>query len=305
MLVTGVVLGTGLLSALLYWGYAHTFDIQVTHTRIELAGLPAEFDGYRIALISCIHTDSFGLRERILRDKLRGLDADLLVIAGDFRRKGCAASDTLASCRKIFEGLSFPDGMVACKGNHDRRGMFAGLEEIGIRVLFNQCYSVHRDRLGPAEGSSTDGSEGSVALTFVGVGPARYHDPDWLAALRQARAPGLRIGLCHSPDGVVSASRHPIALLLCGHTHGGQVCVPGLGPLVTETRLVGPEFASGLVGYEDTLVYVNRGIGWTSLPVRFRCPPEISMLTLRRVPEPVGVGPHQETAPARRDKIGS
>ena len=286
-----ITAGGLLLVAGLHWSYLATFDIEVTHTEIELPDLPAEFDGYRIVLLSCLHTAGFGPRERSLRGKLQGLEADLLVVAGDFRKLGCRPQDTLAACRRIFEGLHFPDGMLATRGNHDRQSMFGPLSKMGLRILFNDCFTVHRSRspgrqkprgqeAGPTE--RPDGTEpGLAALTFVGVGSGVRRDPDWAAALSRAEAGGLKIGICHSPDGVVSASKHAIPLLLCGHTHGGQVCLPGLGPLLTETRLVGRRFASGLCRHEDTLLYVNRGIGWTALPLRFNCPPEISVLTLR------------------------
>ena len=286
--------GVCLLLAALYWGYLGTFDIETTHTEIELPDLPAEFDGYRIILISCLHTDRFGPREQLLRSKLQGLEADLLVVAGDFRKVGCRTQDTLKSCRRIFAGLDYPDGILATKGNHDRMHMFGPLREMGLRVLYRDCFTVHRSR-GPARPQAPrrdaaptrppDGPEpGLAALTFVGVGDARRRDPDWAAALSRAEPGGFNIGICHSPDGVVSASRQAIPLLLCGHTHGGQVCLPGIGPLVTETRLVGRRFASGLCRYDHTLIYVNRGIGWTRFPVRFNCPPEISVLTLRCPP---------------------
>jgi len=102
------------------------------------------------------------------------------------------------------------------------------------------------------------------------------------AALRRAEPGGFLVGVCHSPDGAVSAARHPIRLLLCGHTHGGQVCLPGVGPLLTETRLVGPELCAGLGRRGNLPVYVNRGIGWTGIPLRLGSRPEISLLVLRR-----------------------
>jgi predicted MPP superfamily phosphohydrolase len=260
-----------------------TFNIEVTHTDIVLQDLPPAFDGYRIVLISCVHTSGFGPRELLLRRELRRIDADVLVMAGDFHKFGSSVHRTLDATRRIFDGLQFPDGLVATKGNHDSRSMFRPLREMGFRVLFNECYAVHRGDVGPDRGVEIGEGVGcrTGTLSFVGVAAARHRDPDWIAALRRAAPGSIKIGICHSPDGAVSAARHPISLLLCGHTHGGQVRLPGAGPLITETRLVGPRFSAGLCRYGEMPVYVNRGIGWTRMPIRFRCRPEISVLTLR------------------------
>lgn len=275
----------------LHWSYLATFHIEVVRTDIELPDLPPAFDGYRIVLISCIHSSGFGPRELLLRHELRRIDADLLIMAGDFHKFGSSVHRTLDAARRIFHGLEFPDGLVATKGNHDFVSMFRPLREMGFRVLFNDCYTVYRGGQETDGGASglvrgIDVAEGgggrSAAVSFLGVAAARRRDPDWIAALRRAPPGSMKIGICHSPDGAVSAALHPICLLLCGHTHGGQVRLPGVGPLITETRLVGPRLSAGLCYYGDMPVYVNRGIGWTRLPVRFHCRPEISVLTLRR-----------------------
>jgi predicted MPP superfamily phosphohydrolase len=275
----------------LHWSYLATFHIEVVNTDIELPDLPPAFDGYRIVLISCLHTPGFGPREVLLRHKLRRIDADVLVMAGDFHTFGSSVQKTLDATRRIFQGLEFPDGLVATKGNHDLRNMFGPLREMGFRVLFDDCYTVYRGGQGLDGGASdpvhrAEDAKGGccdrAALSFVGVAAARRREPDWIAALRDAVPGAIKIGICHSPDGAVSAARHPISLLLCGHTHGGQVRLPGIGPLVTETRLVGPRLSAGLCYYDDLPVYVNRGIGWTRLPIRLCCRPEISVLTLRR-----------------------
>ncbi|UCG32537.1 MAG: metallophosphoesterase [Phycisphaerales bacterium] len=277
-------------SAGLHWSYLATFNLEVTQTEVELAGLPPAFDGYRIVLISCLHTSGFGPRELLLRRELRYIDADVLIMAGDFHKYGSSVHRTLGATRRIFQGLEFPDGLVATKGNHDSWSMVRPLREMGFRVLFNDCYAVYRGGVGPDRGASgltrsVEIAEGGrcrpATLSFVGVAAARRRDPDWIAALRGAAPDSFKIGICHSPDGAVTAARHPISLLLCGHTHGGQIRLPGVGPLITETRLVGPRFAAGLCRYRDMPVYVNRGIGWTRMPIRFRCRPEISVLTLR------------------------
>jgi predicted MPP superfamily phosphohydrolase len=275
-----VELGALLITILTCKCGLNTYQIEITHTEIGLPNLPAALDGYRIGLISCLHTTSFGPRERLLRRRLEDLDVDILIIAGDFCKKGTRRRDTLDAARQIFSGLNFPDGMLATRGNHDGPDLADPLREMGVLMLNDEIHAFRH---------------GDAALTFLGVGTALRRDPPWAAVLHRARGiPGPRIGICHSPDGVVSASRHPIDLVLSGHTHGGQIVLPFVGPLVTSTRLVGLDFASGLCHYDGTPVYVNRGIGWTALPLRLNCPPEISVLTLRR---PGGAGREHKTPP--------
>jgi hypothetical protein len=286
--MTGVLLTT--LAVLLARGYSNTLEIEVTHTELELADLPAAFEGYRIALISCLHTDRYARRERLLRKILQQLDADLLVVAGDFRRAGGSTDGALESCSQIFEGLRFPDGIVAGMGNHDRHRMLEPLRRLGVQILLNDCVTVIRpvpsgpERPGePNSGKppQTPLAPKEASLTVIVGGPGRRRDPDWDRALRRAPPDAFLVGVCHSPDGVVSAAKHSIPLVLCGHTHGGQILLPGFGPLITETKLVDRRLASGLGRFQNTLLYVNRGIGWTGLPLRFNCPPEVSILTLR------------------------
>lgn len=103
------------------------------------------------------------------------------------------------------------------------------------------------------------------------------------AAMRDVPAEEISILLAHSPDQVREAEGTGVDLMLAGHTHGGQVRLPLIGAVVTGTRL-GPQYASGLFRWDDFWLYISRGIGMRGLPIRFLCPPEITLITLERVP---------------------
>ncbi|MDI6794063.1 MAG: metallophosphoesterase [bacterium] len=97
--------------------------------------------------------------------------------------------------------------------------------------------------------------------------------------LQNAPEDAFKIFLSHSPDLLYEAVRSKINLMLAGDTHGGQVCLPGIGPVLPKTRL-GRKFAGGLHQIDETILYVNRGVGWNIIPFRFLCPPEITVLEL-------------------------
>jgi len=111
-----LILAESLLPAAgLHWAYLQTYASMVTRTEVTLPGLPDEFDGYRIVLISCIHTSGYGPRELMLRHRLASLDADLLVMAGDFHKFGSSPAATARATARIFGILPFPDGMIASR----------------------------------------------------------------------------------------------------------------------------------------------------------------------------------------------
>jgi uncharacterized protein len=270
---------------LAWYAHAETLRIEIHPVEIALASLPSALDGYRITLISCIHTRGFGQREEMLRRILLHDPSDLLVIAGDFRFKEADPEAAIGSIGRILDGVRLPDGIVAVQGNHDTREIVEAVRRMGVRLPINEGMEI-RTR--------------GTSLWIAGSGDPIAHVVDLDAALAGRPPLAFTILVAHSPDVVYEARKRGIPLVLAGHTHGGQICFPWIGPVVTETRIVGRRFARGLVREDGTAIYITRGIGWTALPFRLLARPEVTRITLRRGPAATPGGGFQEADPGRR-----
>jgi uncharacterized protein len=261
-----------------------SLDIDRTEIELAFAGLPAAFDDYRILQISDPHFDAVDGIAEAIRARVAGVQADLCVFTGDYRAAETGAfwqRSILAPMAKIVEEVAAKDGSLAVLGNHDTHEMVEPLEEtVGVRVLTNEQVEVARD--------------GQV-ITLLGFDdPYRFYSASsrrFAASLssqfgtsgREAgRDEPFRIMLVHTPDLAEQAARLGCALYLCGHTHGGQICLPGGRPLVQhlhkETRL-----GRGLWRRRQMTGYTSRGAGVAgSLPVRLFARAEITLFRLRR-----------------------
>jgi predicted MPP superfamily phosphohydrolase len=271
---------TGLLPALTRF----SLDIRRTEIDLAFADLPAAFDGYRILQISDPHFDALdGLAEAI-RTRVAGLRVDLCVFTGDYRAAETGAfrqRKILAPMARIVEEVAAGDGSLAVLGNHDTHEMVEPLEEtVGVRVLTNEQVEVARD---------------GQTITLVGFDdPYRFYSASsrrFAATLASqfgtsGQEPGganpFRIMLVHTPDLAEEAVRLGCAFYLCGHTHGGQICLPGGWPIVQhlhkETRL-----GRGLWRRRQMIGYTSMGAGVAgSLPIRLFAPAEITVFRLRR-----------------------
>ncbi len=243
--------------------------LDVNPQPVVLPRLAPEFAGYRIVHFSDIHMDDWMTPAR-LADIVETIDAqqpDLIAFTGDLvtRHIDRYAADLVA----ILSQLSARDGVVAVLGNHDhwtdatmaRRILHAA----SVQALDNAVYSVHR---------------GTHALHIGGV------DDYWQQQSRLDRVldslpdDGAAILLAHEPDFAdVSAASGRFDLQLSGHTHGGQVCLPLVGPLVLPRY--GRKYPVGRYQVGPLIQYTNRGVGMVQPQVRFNCRPEITVLTLQ------------------------
>ena len=191
---------------------------------------------------------------------------DMIVLGGDlvdYRHE-----HDLTGFLDVLGRLQAPLGSYAVWGNHDHRSFrdpiaLAAFRDMlqrqGITVLTNRGLSVRSD------------------LVVSGVDDLRTGDADLTAALASRRPDAATLLVSHNPD-VLPAVPEDVALTLCGHTHGGQICIPGYGPIITNSDY-GRRFASGLV-HGPALGYVSRGLGVTAIPLRFNCPAELTVLDL-------------------------
>jgi len=250
-------------------------DVQVTRLEIPIPELPAGFDGYRILHLSDFHKGLYlsaeGLVARL--SAAASIEPDLVVFTGDLADRGADHAEHAAG---ILASLPTEDGTVAVLGNHDywvgEDAITQSFSRHGVKVLTNSHLTLSR---------------GGDTMYLAGVGDASYLSKDDLAAALDGiptGAPGRRASpivlLSHAPDIIRKPLSARASLILAGHTHGGQVVLPGIGPIYVPSRL-GRAYASGLHRIDGRWLLINRGLGEVFPPLRINCPPEIILLTLR------------------------
>jgi predicted MPP superfamily phosphohydrolase len=248
-------------------GFQNAAHIVLRRQELRFAQLPAAFDGFHILHISDPHLDGMpGIEERIV-DLVRGETFDLCVLTGDYRTElHGPIRAVMSSLRHVVENVASREGFLAVLGNHDDCHMVAPMEAMGIRLLINESVLLSR---------------GSDRLRVVGTDDVHYYYTDQsLHALEAARG-DFSIALVHSPELFAAAERAGVALYLCGHTHGGQVRLPGgLAPL--KHLRTGRPFYRGHWRHGQMQGITNAGAGTSGIPIRFNTESEILSLRLRR-----------------------
>ncbi|MGE5537006.1 MAG: metallophosphoesterase [Gemmatimonas sp.] len=247
-------------------GHRNTQRIQIRRIDVPLPALPAAFDGFTILHISDMHVDmNRGAMHRLVK-LLEDLTYDICVMTGDFRGKTYGSfAATLAGLAPIRERLTAP--VYAVLGNHDTIRMVPGLEELGVRVLLNEADSIAR---------------GGERIWLGGIDDAHYYRVDNIEKVATLVPHGeFSVLLSHTPEIYRQAAHADFRLLLCGHTHGGQICLPGSIPITLDSAMP-RRYGSGLWAYHGMIGYTSVGVGSSIVPVRFNCPPEIALHRLRR-----------------------
>lgn len=234
---------------------------------ICLERLPSELDGLRVVQLSDVHHSRFidagQIREAVEIANL--LEPDITVLTGDYVSYG---TDYIAPVADLLGELRAPQGVFAVLGNHDYRTDARLITDLfraeGIRVLINE--GLHLAKNG-------------ASFWLCGVDDTSYGVPDLALALAGSRPSEFKFLLCHNPAILRRAAFAGIDLIVSGHTHGGQVRLRA-----NEENLILPRRprASGLLQRGKTQIYISRGIGTVVLPFRYQCPPEISLLELRK-----------------------
>jgi len=265
------------LKAIGLWrrGLANGLDIRYRTVELRLPRLPREFDGYRILQISDPHFDAApALGEAIVR-AVAGAEVDLCVLTGDFRsveRGPFTQTGILEPLGALCRGVRAADGIFAILGNHDVADMVPPFERLGLQVLINRTHQVRRGR---------------QALAITGLDDVhRYYTPAADAVLSAHDPQGCGIVLAHSPEMAGEAAAAGHALYLCGHCHGGQVCLPGGRPVITHLSRH-RELYGGLWRHGDMWGYTSTGAGLSAPPVRFNCCGEVTEFRLRTILTPL------------------
>jgi predicted MPP superfamily phosphohydrolase len=274
----------------------HTGDFILEKITVPIAGLPSAFNGYSIGFLTDIHLSTWVPQIWIEHaiEALKNQAVDLLVLGGDYilvqelslwndwgivRNTEFAKMPKREAIPKIYSSFAgliaqhkFPDGILGVVGNHDHWNMYPLFERImrshpTLQLLVNKEVSIRRKE---------------QELCIFGV-------DDYLTGLPTApptrelpNGKAKRIIVSHNPDYLSALIHHPqheFSLALCGHTHGGQIVLPVLGPVAAQ--VVDRRFVAGMQQVLDNrLVYTSRGLGVVGLPFRINCPAEVTVCRL-------------------------
>jgi predicted MPP superfamily phosphohydrolase len=250
-----------------YWrGRANASKVNLRRNNVHMGRLSRAFDGFSLLHLSDLHADmSAPALERVHRI-VRDLDYDLCVLTGDYRGRTFGdyrpCIENVARLRRALHGEIY-----AVLGNHDTVAMVPDFEEMGIRVLLNECTAVRR---------------GQDSLYIAGVDDAHFYRADNIEKAASDIPPdSASILLSHTPEIYRQAAHAGFDLMLSGHTHGGQICLPWGIPIVLEAKIpralgAGAWRRSGMAGYTSV------GAGSSVVPVRFNNRPEITLHCLHR-----------------------
>lgn len=256
------------LTGLYRFGRRSYQDVQVVHNTLALPDLPAALDGYTILQITDLHVEVDPQLIDIVISRLDGLRYDVCVFTGDFRAAN--SDDGLATVAHMARLLPHITGdAYAILGNHDFIESVPYLEGLGLPFLLNESVVLRH---------------GGGRLALAGIDdPYYFRTHDVAATAAGLPDDAVRILLAHSPEVYRQADAAGFHVMLAGHTHGGQLCLPGRIPLFANVDCP-REMIAGAWSYGGLLGYTSPGTGGGGVPLRLFCPPEITLHTLRALP---------------------
>jgi hypothetical protein len=237
---------------------------------------PERLNGFTIALLSDFHFDPYFSAHPLHAavPMVNELRPDLIVLTGDFVSVPLFGDDAKGAldaepCAKVLRQMTARHGLWAVMGNHDfntdQPHVIHALQGEGIRVLENQSTAIERD---------------GARFWLAGVNDVLSRTADLPETLRKVPSGEAVVLMAHEPDFADEAAKSPIDLQLSGHSHGGQVRIPFLPPLYLPT--MAKKYVMGTYQVGPLPLYTNAGLGTVGVPVRLNCPPEITLITLRR-----------------------
>lgn len=249
---------------------------QLVRREIELRRWPERLNGFTIAVLSDFHYDAHFSAHPIHSAVgiVNDLHPDLIVLTGDFVSipwvgDPVNAASLAEPCAQVLKNLHAPFGVWAILGNHDAFSdpdrVTSALRAEGIPVLINQSVPIENQ---------------GARFWLSGVDDVLGRTADLETTLHDIPSDEATVLLAHEPDYADHVAHYPVDLQLSGHTHGGQVVFPFLRPLYLPE--LAKKYIAGLYQVKGLSLYTNRGIGTVGLPVRFNCPPEITLITLKR-----------------------
>lgn len=249
-------------------GQRNATALRIRCNEVILPRLPVAFDGFTLLHLSDLHLDAHPAYPATLIEHLPQVDYDVCVITGDFRAKTYgphkAAIAALAQVRPYLR-----DPVYAVLGNHDSICMTGDIEQLGITLLLNESVALERE---------------GATIYLAGIDDPHYYRVDnFHKAAADIPHNATAILLAHSPEPYRLAAHAGFDLMLSGHTHGGQICLPGGIALMTNANCP-RRFCKGPWRYHTMQGYTSVGSGASVVGVRFNCPPEMTVHRLRAQP---------------------
>jgi uncharacterized protein len=246
-------------------GRRNALAIQVRSHEILLSQLPQALDGFTLLQLSDLHVDINAQFVDALIERVRLLDYDLCVITGDYRASTFGPFEpTLARLERLRPHLK--GSVFGVLGDHDTLRLVPRMEAMGYTLLINECTKIER---------------GGEAIYLAGIDdPHFYRLENFQRATHKVPRDAVSILLSHTPETYRQAAHAGFNLMLCGHTHGGQICLPGGIPIITLAK--SPRaLARGLWHFQSMTGYTSAGTGTSIVDVRLNCPPEVTLHRLR------------------------
>ena len=247
-------------------GKRNARDIQVRHNTVKFPHLHKDLDGFTILHLSDLHVDMDEKATQALMEQVREVNYDICVMTGDYRARTYGEiENSLAAMARVR--MQLKKSVYAVLGNHDSILMVPALEEMGIKLLLNENTLI---------------KQGQGELFLAGIDDAHYYRVDDIPKAADGVNDGTpSILLSHTPAIYLQAAEVGFDLMLSGHTHGGQICLPGGIPIILDSDC--PRFVGkGAWYYKNLQGYTSVGAGTSVVNVRINCLPEITLHTLRR-----------------------
>lgn len=246
----------------LYWrGRRNTLNFRIQHNELVLANLPTAFEGFTLMHLSDLHVDMHAPTTEALIEQVSRLDYDICVLTGDYRASTYGPIDgAMAGMRSLCTELKAP--IYAVLGNHDSIRMVPDLEDMGISVLLNEATAIERT---------------GEAIYLAGIDDAHYYRVDNIEKVAEAVPhDAVSLLLSHTPEVYLQATHAGFDVFLCGHTHGGQICLPGGFPLTLDAKCP-RSLGVGRWKHNSMQGYTSAGVGCSIVEVRLNCRPEITL----------------------------
>ncbi len=244
-------------------GELNTLKIDMREEKIIDSRIPSFFNGFKILFITDLHLNGHPILIRSLRRYLKNNDADIVLFGGDYQVNSYGNYKKIKAIYKELLRNIDCSNIYAVLGNHDEYIIGKILDKIGVKVLINESVTFHKD-------------EQSLILT--GIDDAdRYKSHEYPKI--NFNDLQYRILLTHTPKVYESAHREGYHFLIAGHTHAGQVCLPGRIPLHNFDKFP-HKLVYGRWNYKSMIGFTSAGVGNTWMNIRFFCPPEVVMFTL-------------------------
>lgn len=236
-------------------------ELELTEIQHEFETLPSSFNNYKILHLSDLHMDE---RPEMIDKIIQSISEskfDLAVITGDFFTKSFDSTPVLNQLEKLIHHLLKKSEVYAVLGNHDSCELVPILQSLGVKVLINESSIIKKEK---------------QSIQIIGTDDVHYFFTKDSLRILESGSNYFSIALVHSSEIFDKAAKNNIDLYLCGHSHGGQICLFKNKPIIKRVKR-GRSFCSGKWNYEGMIGYTSKGVGTSTLAIRFNCQAEVTI----------------------------